>query len=172
MENGVIKLQITWNTIFLGDKCTDHIILSLPVKNPKQIMGLWHNLTENNTRQIHEITEKHKKIINNIKLSEIAQNIAWKGFIGVLWSSIRYGLPSYAIHIEKSNRIISKSFRTLFNLIGNHRNFQGAVIVLPYYFLGLSVPEPFVENDIAQIITFINNMGSEILTSKFITYTV
>ena len=111
-------------------------------------------------------------MINNLRSPEIAQKIAWKGFIGVLWLSIRYRLPSYGITIEESNRIISKSFRTLFNLIGNHRNFPGEVIVLPYYFLGLSVPEPFVENDIAQIITFINNMGSEILTSKFITYTV
>lgn len=56
--------------------------------------------------------------------------------------------------------------------MGIHRTFPGEVEVLPYYFLRLSVPEPFVESRIAQIITFINNMGSETLTSKFITFAV
>ena len=96
-------------------------------------------MTGNNTRQLYEIIEKHETMINNVTSSKIAQKIAWKWFIGVLWSSIRYGLPSYAITIEGSDRIISKSFRPLFNLIGVHRNFPGVVAVLLDYFLGLSV---------------------------------
>ena len=53
-----------------------------------------------------------------------------------------------------------------------HSNFPCAVAVFPYYFLGLSVPESFVESNIAQMITLINNIESETLTSKFIIYTV
>ena len=36
-------------------------------------MGVWQNLTENTTRQIDEIIEKQKTMINNVKSSEIAQ---------------------------------------------------------------------------------------------------
>ena len=82
-------------------------------------------------------------MINNLRAWEIAQNIVWKGFIGVLWSSIRQGIPSYTITIEESNQIISKSFRPLFNLMGVHMTLPGVVAVPPYYFLDLSVPEPF-----------------------------
>ena len=100
----------------------------------------------------------------------MVRKVVWKRFIGVLWSSIRYGLPSYAITVKESDRIISKSFRPLFYSMGVHKTFPSEVAVLPYYFLDLNVPEPYIESRIAQIITFINNMGSETLTSKFITY--
>ena len=60
----------------------------------------------------------------------------------------------------------------LFNLIGVHAKFPGTVAMFPYYFLGLSVPKPFVESGIARIITFVNNVRSDTLTSKLITYTV
>ena len=56
--------------------------------------------------------------------------------------------------------------------MGIHRKFPEDVAVLLVYYPGLSIPEPYVESGIAQIITFINNMGSEILTSKFFTYTL
>ena len=56
--------------------------------------------------------------------------------------------------------------------MGIHRNFPGDVAVLPRYYLGLGIPEPFVESGLSQIITFVNNMGSETLTSKFIAFTV
>ena len=88
-------------------------------------------------------------MINNLRSSEIAHKIIWKGFIGVLWSSIRYRLPSYAIIMKESGQIISKSFRPLFNSMGVHRTFPGEVAVLQYYFLELSVPEPSVESGIA-----------------------
>ena len=42
----------------LGDKRTGHIILSLSVKEPKQIMEVWQNLMGDNTRQIDDIIEK------------------------------------------------------------------------------------------------------------------
>ena len=106
-------------------------------------------------------------MINTLRALDMARRIVWKGFIGILWSSTRYGLPSYAITVEESDRINSKYFRPLFNSMGVHRTFPSEVAVLPYYFLGLGVPEPFIESGIARIITFINNMGSETLTSKF-----
>ena len=46
------------------------------------------------------------------------------------------------------------------------------MVVLPTYNLGLSISEPFVENRLSHIITFVNNMGSETLISKFITFTL
>ena len=54
----------------LGDKDTDHIIKSLPVEDPKQIMEIWQHLMGDNTRQINRIIEKHKSMINKVKSSE------------------------------------------------------------------------------------------------------
>ncbi len=68
--------------------------------------------------------------------------------------------------------MFSKSFRTLFNSMGIHKNCLGDVVVLLAYYLGLSVPEPYIESGIDKIVTFVNNMGSETLTSKFIKFTV
>ena len=84
----------------------------------------------------------------------------------IIW----YGLLSYAIIVDESDQIVSKSFRPPFNPMDIHRNFPGDVAVLLAYYLGLSVPKPYVESDIVWIITFINNMGSETLTSKFIMF--
>ena len=100
-------------------------------------MGVWQDLTGDNTKQIDSIIEKHENMINTLRASDMARKIVWKGFIGVLWSSIRYGLPSYAITVEESNRIISKSFRPLFNSMGVHRTFPSEVAVLPYCYLCL-----------------------------------
>lgn len=89
-KNGEWSYKITDNLEcnILGDKGTCHILLSLSVEEAKQIMGVWQNLTGDNTRQIDEIIEKHENMINNLRSSEIARKIMWKGFIGVLWSSI------------------------------------------------------------------------------------
>ena len=111
-------------------------------------------------------------MINRLKSSELARKIGLKGFIEVLWSSIRYELPSYTITVKEINWIISKSFRLLFNSMGIHRIFSGNVAVLPTYYLGLSIPEPFVENGLSQNITSVNDIESETLTSKFITFTL
>ena len=51
----------------LGDKVTYHMIPSLPVEEPKQIMEVWQKLTGKNTEQTGEIMEKHKIIINRLK---------------------------------------------------------------------------------------------------------
>ena len=56
--------------------------------------------------------------------------------------------------------------------MGIHRNFPGEVAVLPRYFLGLGIPDQYVECGMARIIIFINNMGPETLASKFLTYTL
>ena len=173
-ERGEWSYKTTANTVcnILGDNKTGHNILSLPVEKAEKIMGVWQNLSGDNTTQIDAIIEKHTKMINRLRSSDMARKIVWKGFIGVLWSSIRYGLPSYAITQKESNRIFSKSFRPLFNSMGIHRTFPSEVAVLPYYYLGLNIPEPYIESGIARVITFINNMGSETLTSKFIIYTL
>ena len=57
----------------------------------------------NNTKYIDEVIEKHESMINKLKASELARIIVWKRFIGVLWSSIQYGHPSYAITVEESD---------------------------------------------------------------------
>ena len=83
-------------------------------------MGVWQDLTGDNTTQIDAIIDKHSKMINKLRSSDMARKIVWKGFIGVLWSSIRYGMPSYAITTKESSRIVSKSFRPLFTWMGVH----------------------------------------------------
>ncbi len=111
-------------------------------------------------------------MINNLIASGMPRKRSRRGCIGVLWSSIRYGLPSYAITVKESDRIISKCFKSFFHSMDVHRTFPSEVRVHPYYFLGLNVPEPFIESGMVRIVTFINIMGSETLTSKFITYTL
>ena len=56
--------------------------------------------------------------------------------------------------------------------MGIHRTFPSDVATLPTYYMGLSLPHPYIKCGIARIITFINNMGSETLTSRFLTYSV
>ena len=125
-----------------------------------------------NATQIDDIIKKHQAMIKETKSSEVAKEIGWKWFMGVLWSLIRYRLPSYVISVNESDRIIRKSFRPLFNSMNIHSNFPRQVTVLPTYFLGLKIPNPYVDCGVVIIIMFINNMGSEILNLKFLTYTL
>ena len=77
----------------IRDKRTWNVIKTLPVEESKQIMCAWQKLTGDNTKQINDIIEKHQAMINKIKFSEIVRKVAWKGFIEVLWSSVRFGHP-------------------------------------------------------------------------------
>ena len=65
---------------------TGHNILSLPVDKAEIIMGVWQDLTGDNTKQINAIIDKHSKMINKLRASDMARKIVWKGFIGVIWS--------------------------------------------------------------------------------------
>ena len=56
--------------------------------------------------------------------------------------------------------------------MGIHRTFPSEVATLPTCYMGLGLPHPYIECGIARIITFINNMGSKTLTSKFLAYSV
>ena len=102
-QKGEWSYKPTDNTVcnILGDKKTGHNILSLPVDKAEKIMGVWQNLTGDNTTQINAIIDKHSKMINRLRSSDMARKIVWKVFIGVLWLSMRYGLPSYAITSKK-----------------------------------------------------------------------
>ena len=104
------------------------------MNEPKEIMGVWQNLSGENTRQITELIQKHKELIRRVRTSDLSRRVAWKGFLGVLWASIRYGLPSYAITNQESDRIISKLFRPMFNIMGIHRTFPSEVATLPSSF--------------------------------------
>ena len=93
-------------------------------------MGFWQNLSGENTRQINELIQKHKDSIQKLRTSDLSRRVAWKGLFGVLWESIRYGLPSYAITNKESDRIISKLFRPMFNAIGIHRTFPSELVTI------------------------------------------
>ena len=114
--------------------------------------------------------ESHSEMIQRVRTSDLSRRVAWKGFLGVLWASIRYGLPSYSITNSESDRIVSKLFRPMFNVMGIHRTFPSEVVTLPVSYLGLGLPHPYIE--CARVLTFINNMSSETLTSKFISFSL
>ena len=46
-------------------------------------MGVWQDLTGDNTKHTDAIIEKHETMINNLRVSDMARKIAWKGFICV-----------------------------------------------------------------------------------------
>ena len=47
-------------------------------------MGVWQDLTVDNMKKIDAIIDKHSKMINKLRASDMARKIVWKGFIGVL----------------------------------------------------------------------------------------
>ena len=115
----------------VGDNGTGHIIRSLPVEESKEIMGVWQNLIGDNTCQIDALITKHSILIQRVRTSDLSRRVVWRSFLGVLWSSIRYSLPAYAITEIESKKIFSKLFRPLFNSIGIHRTFPSEVATLP-----------------------------------------
>ena len=74
-EKGEWSYKTTANTVcnILGDNKTGHNILSLPVEKAEKIMGVWQNLSGDNTTQIDAIIEKHTKIINRLRASDMAR---------------------------------------------------------------------------------------------------
>ena len=56
--------------------------------------------------------------------------------------------------------------------MGLHRTFPTTVATLPVKYMGLGIPDPFIQCGIARVKTFITHMGSETLTSCFITYSL
>ena len=125
-----------------------------------------------NTKQIEELILTHLPSIMKIVHSDITRKIVWKEFFGALWSSIRYGLHSYAMNEKEGAKIFSKLFRPLFNSMGIHCTFPTAVATLPVKYMGLGKPDPYVECGIERVKTFICHMRSETLTSNFISFSL
>ena len=85
-----------------------------------------------------------------------------------MWASFKYGMATYAITEKESQRIFSKLLRPLFPLMGIHRKFSSAVATLPAQYLGLGIPDPYIESRIERISIFVTNMGAGTLTAQFI----
>ena len=51
------------------------MIFSLPLEEPKEIMGVWQHLSGENIKQIYKIIEKHKSMINRLKSLELAKKM-------------------------------------------------------------------------------------------------
>ena len=54
--------------------------------------------------------------------------------------------------------------------MGIHRTFLTIVAKLPVKYMGLGIPDPYIECGIERAKTFVCHMGSETLTSNFISY--
>ena len=120
-------------------------------------MSMWQDLTGDNTKQIDEIIEKtfsndqQHEVILVSKKNGLERN--YKIFI--IFDSI--GTPISCNLLKKSDWILTLA---------------GQVVCLPAYFLGLGISISYVGCGIARIIIFVNNMGSETLTSKLPKYTI
>ena len=128
----------------VGDNGVGYLIRSLPVEESKEIMGVWQNLAGDNTSQIEALISKHSLLMQRFRTSYLSRRVVWRGFLGVLWSSIRYSFSPYAITVLESNKKISKLFRPLFNPMGIHRTFPSDVATLPAYYLGLGLPHSYI----------------------------
>ena len=69
-------------------------------------MGVWQNLSGENSKQIEETIKKHLDRIRKIQTSSLEKKVVWRGMIGVIWASMRYGLPAYAITKDEGNKLI------------------------------------------------------------------
>ena len=92
--------------------------------------------------------------------------------IGVIWASMRYGLPAYAITKEEGNKLTKELFRPLLNAVGVHSKFPNEVMMLPVKYMGLGIPDPYIEGGIGRIKWFINHMGAKTLTSEYLGFSL
>ena len=83
-----------------GEGTQPQFINSLPVDEPMEIMGVWQNLAGDNKKQVEETIKKHLDRIRKIQTSSLEKKVVWKGMIGVIWASMRYGLPAYTMTKE------------------------------------------------------------------------
>ena len=143
-EQGIWSYADTANTIckIRGDDGRGYEIRSLPITEANKTMGVWQEMTGDNTQQVNKLIETHTPAIRRICNSDISRKIAWKGFVGAIWSSLRYGLSSYALTEKEGSKIFRKIFRPLFNSMGIHRTFPTIVATLPVKFMGLGIPDP------------------------------
>ena len=135
-------------------------------------MGVWQNLSGENTKQIEETIKKHLEKIRKIQTSSLEKKVVWRGMIGVIWASMRYGLPAYAIKKEEGNKLIKEIFRPLLNAIGVHSKFPTDIMTLPVKYMGLGIPDPYVEGGITRVKWFINHMGADTLTAKYMDFSL
>ena len=145
-EQGIWRYVDTADSIFKirVDYGRGYSIRSLPLIEPNKIMGVWQDITGDNSHQVQKLIETHAPAIRKITNSDIPRKIAWKGFLGAIWSSIRYGLSSYALTEKEGANNFSKMFSPLFNVMGVHRTFPSIVETLPVKYLGLGIPDPYI----------------------------
>ena len=72
-------------------------------------MGVWQDITGDNSHQVQKLIETHVSAIRKISNSSISIKIAWKGFLGAIWSSIRYGLSSYALTEKEGAKLFKQN---------------------------------------------------------------
>ena len=160
-HQGVWKYAQTERTVcrIQGEYERVYKIVSYPLSEANKTMGLWQNLMGDNVKQTEELIAKHLPIINKLSTTNIPRNIFWKGFLGILWASVRYGMSTYALSVKESSRISSKLFRPLFQLMGVHQKFLTTAATFPPQYLGLGIPGLLIKCGIERIKIFITNMG-------------
>ena len=111
-QQGIWKYADTTNSIcyIRGDDGRGHGIRSLPLTEPNKIMGVWQDIIGDNTQQVQKLIQVHAPAVRKIINSDISRKIAWKVFLGAIWSSIKYGLSSYALIEKEGTKIFSKVF--------------------------------------------------------------
>ena len=77
-----------------GDSGEVQNIRSSLLTEASKTMGLLQSLTGDNTRQVEELISKHTPTINKLLTSDMTRRIVWKGFLGAVWSSVKYGMST------------------------------------------------------------------------------
>ena len=85
---------------------------------------------------------------------------------------MRYGLPAYAMTRDEGDKLVKELFRPLLNALGVHNKFPSEVMTLPVKYMGLGIPNPYIEGGITRIKWFLNHMGAKTLTAEYMSFSL
>ena len=73
---------------------------------------------------------------------------------------------------EEGNKLVKEIFRPLLNAIGVHSKFSTDFMTLPVKYMGLGIPDTYIEGGITRIKWFLNHMGAGTLTSEYMGFSL
>ena len=101
--------------------------------------------------QVNELRSRADKWGMAIKNGWIPRNIAWQGMQTMIWPSLKYPLPACNMTEIEGKSILTGFYKNVLPKMGICRNIPLVFRYAPTCLQGLGLPDPYVEQGIAQI---------------------
>ena len=93
-------------------------IVSLPMSEEKNFLGVFDSPEGGNKKQLEKITNKFDTWIQRMRNGHLPPHLGWMSYRFKLWSSVRYGIGAMTNDLEEVEDFLSKRERFILNILG------------------------------------------------------